>query len=521
MKRVGGLRTVGTYSEIYDYLSELYVRCGVQHSPLTNKSLYNLSHEEMVEKLLNTFEEGSRLQICVKQRISNEQEAREHLVVWQQDGFVRFMINGEEWEEGVSLKDVSEIEVVIDRFVVKCGIRERVSDSLRTALDLGKGVVWIKEGREGKEHVLSEVYYCPETQQRFPKLTHSDFNFTLPQGACEGCQGRGGIETVDLDLLSKEDDFERLIEAFPRRTAEIYYKLWKASDQNWNTFFHGAKKKISLNLEIGGEQKKISSQWKGWVTYVHEELHTRGENSRFSGQPYVKWKRCTLCDGERLKKQTRFVYWRDKNLPSLVTLTLSELLAELATWNPTPLLKTLHEHIFSRLQIMQKVGLGYLSLDQEVSSLSTGELHRLQIATHITAKLSGMTYVFDEPMTGLHPQDRKHLITLFKELKDLSNTVIVVEHDLETIQSADWVIELGPKAGKEGGQLIYEGKPKQLPKTPSIYSYSKKFTTYLTIGPFSQNNLKDVQIQVPLNAFVAFPSLVSDSSFLNGEVSFK
>ena len=182
----------------------------------------------------------------------------------------------------------------------------------------------------------------------------------------------------------------------------------------------------------------------------------------------------------------------------------SELLAELATWNPTPLLKTLHEHIFSRLQIMQKVGLGYLSLDQEVSSLSTGELHRLQIATHITAKLSGMTYVFDEPMTGLHPQDRKHLITLFKELKDLSNTVIVVEHDLETIQSADWVIELGPKAGKEGGQLIYEGKPKQLPKTPSIYSYSKKFTTYLTIGPFSQNNLKDVQIQVPLNAFVGF-----------------
>jgi excinuclease ABC subunit A len=507
-----GINTVASQSDLYELLAQIFTRLAIQHSPKTGKALTQFSIEEMLNWTLNTFPEGSRLQILSKYKVKKE-ERELFFKDKEQEGFVRFVEEGE------------TISVIVDRIKIKEGIRERLSDSLRTALNLGKGVVWLQEGSEGPFHILSENYYCSDSETRYPKLKNNDFSFTSAQGACLHCQGRGGIDTIDQEKLFLEPEKPlqekclELLSLFSKKNHKLYTQLWlafsreKENPELWKDFLEGSPKKLTLTVEIGDDKRKLQTEWKGFIHYVHLDL--RKSSSRFNNKPYIDWNTCQVCSGERLKEQARYVYWQKKTLPQLCTLTISELKVWLNTLTlssrDTLYIQDLLDQIHKRLEILERVGLSYLKLNQELNSLSTGENNRLHLSTQIAAKLSGMTYVFDEAFSGLHPSDRKYLIKLFKELCTLGNTVIVIEHDMSLLKEADWVLELGPEGGERGGYLLFEGTAKDYEKaeTPTTEAQRTPLpkgrpTTQkkLIFGPVSTNNLKDVLLELPLHALV-------------------
>lgn len=424
--------TVATYTDLDDFFSLLYASVGEQHSPHTGKRLIRYSRQEIIDLILREYALGSKLQLLAPIKLERE-SAQEAVQRLQKMGFIRIRIGDEEIsseEPWSHLREISQLDVVVDRIEIKEGIRERLSSSVDTAMDLSRGILKVQEGRSGAIRYLTEIYVCPESSFSFAPLGPSDFNFNSPHGACPVCHGEGYL--------------------------------------------------------TGATAKEL----------------------------------CYACQGARLKSESRHCFIAGRALHEFYAMSVEALLQETSRFHfegkAALIAKELLPHIESRLRFLEKVGLGYLELNRAGNTLSDGEARRIQLASQIGSKLSGITYVLDEPSLGLHSQDIQRLHQVVKELTNLGNTVIMVEHERSLIQLANRVIDMGPGAGVYGGELLFQGTYDELLQSPHSLtgkwlSGALKFAKppkrgapqqFLILEKATLHNLRDFSIKVPLGRFV-------------------
>lgn len=537
---------VATYTDIYDFLSLLYTHIAEQHSPMTGKKLTRYSRQEIIDLILRDYPSGMRLQLLAPIKLQHE-PVEVMIKKLQQMGFIRFKLNQQEWlaENPLpSLTTESQIEVIVDRLEMKEGIRERLSSSVETAMDLSQGILKIQEGREGPTRYLTEVFVCPETSYAFAPLTPADFNFNSPHGACTLCQGRGGQDKVNLDLLFWDpqiplvEQVHLLLDELPRKTAHLLHLIWTdftdekgitdeiplkdISSKTLQEILHGSLIDILISTSIENETKQWKTQWKGLIPLFEMHLQDKKIKDDLCELDFIEWQVCPACKGGRLKPESLACLIQGKGIHQLCQMTVSELIEEIGHWQfkgkQALLLQELLPPVQTRLRFLEQVGLGYLELNRQGKTLSGGEIQRIQLASQIGAKLSGIIYILDEPSLGLHRQDIQYLHQVIHELKNLGNTVILVEHEPSLISQADHLIELGPGAGLHGGQLIFQGHYSSLLKNPTsptgqwmsghlslpIPTRRSPKRNKLCVQHANLHNLKDLSLQIPLGCLVAF-----------------
>lgn len=525
--------TVATYTDIYDFLALLYAHVGEQHSPFTGKKLTRYSRQEIIDLLLKDYPPGTRLQLIAPIKILQEKPT-EAIKRLQQMGFIRFRINDKEWTSEEPLPDLEEpvqIEVIVDRLEMKEDIRERLSSSVETTMDLSQGILKIQEGRQGALRYFTEVYVCPENSYSFAPLTTADFNFNSPHGACPICLGQGGHDKVNPALIFWDpqiplaDQVHVLLDELPKRTAFPLHNVWEAfleKNASQEEALYGSSQELIVTTEVEGEARQIKTHWKGIIPIIDQSLQEKKGKDGLSDLPFVEWQVCPACHGGRLKPESLSCLIHGKGIHQLCHLSISDLIKEISTWHFEGKNATIvHEilpQIESRLRFLDQVGLGYLELDRQGKTLSDGEVQRIQLASQIGNKLSGIIYILDEPSLGLHRQDIQHLYKVIQELKQLGNTVILVEHERSLIRQADHVIELGPGAGIHGGYITFQGHYDSMLKDPNSMT-GQWLSGQLTLPPppkrkpkrhklsiehANLHNLKDLSLQIPLECLVAF-----------------
>lgn len=538
--------TVIVQTDIHDFLCVLFAKIGEQYSPATNKRLLRQTRQEIVESILREYKEGARLQLIAPVKLEFE-ELSQAVSRLRQQGFIRLRINGEEFSPEDTIPEIKgdpEFEVVIDRIIMKAEIRSRLNESVATALELGRGVLKVQEGKEGSMRYFTEIYVCPETGLSFAPLGMADFNYKSIHGACSKCHGKGGKEQVQGEEISLDkdlpldDQLTSLIEKFPRRKAFHYQTLWNAfaskhllsEDEAYGDgeeslsreILYGGDEEFSITVDIGGKEQKIKAKWKGLVAMIQEELEEKPGKSRFTSMHFVKWELCPKCEGGRLKPESRFCRIEGKGIHDLCVMTVKAALEEIASWkledNRAKIAEEILPDIISRLTFLEQVGLGYLELDRQGATLSEGEAQRVQLAAQVGAKLSGVLYVLDEPSTGLHHQDVQYLLKVVEQLRDLDNSVLLVEHQKTLISHADQIVELGRGAGVHGGNVTFQGSYEEMVKGNSSLTgewlsgkkkmpakkKGKPITGKMSVSSVSCHNLKDFSVEIPLNALVGF-----------------
>ncbi|WP_068470164.1 excinuclease ABC subunit UvrA [Candidatus Protochlamydia phocaeensis] len=540
------LGILATYTDIYDFLTLLYTGIGEQHSPATGKRLIRYTRQEIIDLILKEYPAGMRLQLLAPVKLQKE-TFHQAVTRLQQMGFIRLRIEGQDWvsEDPLpSLEEVSQLEVIVDRIEIKEGIRDRLAHSIETAMDLSQGILKVQEGREGRFHYFTEIYVCPETGLSFPPLEAADFNFNSSRGACPLCLGLGGQEKVNPQLLLSDSEWPLieqirfLIDHLPKKTAypiqQLFSSFWnflKLPDDTrlsdlpsslLEPLLYGSAHIFAHSLSVSGEDLLVKQQWQGLVPLLEQALQTKKTRGSLSELPFIEWQECPACQGARLKPESLACLIQGKNIHQLCSLTVTALLNELKAWSLTGkaalIAKEIIPHILTRLAFLEQVGLSYLTLDRRGKTLSEGEAQRVRLASQIGAKLSGVTYILDEPSLGLHRQDIQHLHQVIEELKELGNTVILVEHEKSLIKQADYLIELGPGAGRFGGQLTFKGSFQELLKDPNSLTgqwlsgkrklpkppHRKPKHGWLTVQSASLHNLNNFSVNIPLACLVGF-----------------
>ncbi len=534
--------TVATYTDIYDFLALLYATIGEQHSPTTGKRLIRYSRQEMVNLILKDYPIGTRIQLLAPIKLQRE-NAHQAITRLQQMGFIRLKIQDEEWTSDSPLppsEEIKQLDAVIDRLEIKEGIRERLATSIETALDLSQGILKVQEGRNGPIHYLTEIYVCPETGLAFTPLEPIDFNFNSPRGACSICRGQGGQEEINPDLLFPDTHsslieqcrlildqipkkistpFQQVLQSFLEQTSiQEETKIQELSSSILEQFLYGS----SQVLEFSTGLERIRTTWQGFIPFLNRLLQEKKSKGTLSEMPFVEWKTCSACRGARLKPESLACLIKGRNINQLCQLTVSELIEEMKNWNfagkEEIISKEILPAIKTRLSFLQQVGLGYLELNRQGKTLSDGEAQRIQLASQIGAKLSGLIYILDEPSLGLHRQDIQYLQQVIQELKQLGNTIVMVEHERGLISQADYIVELGPGAGQHGGHITFQGTYQQLLKdkhslTGQWLSGNKTFPLpprrksrkkWLHVKHASLHNLQNFSVKIPLGCLVGF-----------------
>ncbi len=540
------LSTVATHTDLYDFLCLLFARVGIQYSPITNQRLIRHTRQEIIEVLLKDYPEGSRLQLIAPITLKGESlsDAIQRL---QKMGFLRMRLHNQEFEAGDSLPPDSNsadiLEVVIDRIIMKEGIRERLGASVETAMDLSRGVLKVLEGTEGHARHLTEVFLCPESGLSFAPLEPADFNFHSARGACPVCQGRGGkdsfVETAfhyDPET-SLYDQVLDLLDRLPSATAEPYQAIWMAFchaiglSEEWlatdvdasllEDTLRGSSKALKAVVSTPEGLSSINTHWKGLKAIVEEDLAERRARSSFQTEEYVSWQSCPRCQGTKLKREALACRVGTKNIAELCALTADGLMKEIGGWTleapAQHIASEIIPEITSRLLFLQEVGLGYIELSRPGRTLSDGEAQRVLLASQIGAHLCGILYVLDEPSRGLHRRDIAHLAKVFGRLKDIGNTVVVVEHDPTLIGQADHIVEIGPGSGIHGGELVFSGTTQELLTSSSPTGEwlsgrrtlpkpkrRRKGTGTLRVVKATTHNLKNVTVDIPLGTLMGF-----------------
>lgn len=538
--------TVATYTDIYDFLSLLFATIGEQHSPSTGKRLIRHSRQEIVELLLKKHSFGEKIQILSPVKLNREtlEEAINRL---QNMGFIRLRIGGVEWTEGISLPTNeihSQIDVVVDRLEIKENIRDRLGTSVETALDLGQGALKVQEGRDGPITYLTEIFVCPETSVSFAPLTPSNFNFNSIHGACPLCKGTGGQQEINPNLIFDKQEaplseqIQTILDKIPKQVAltfrswlQLFFKHYKIDEEKpfknipastLKKFLNGSADLFELRTVSQNQTQIIQSSWQGLLPFLNRLLEEKKSAGRLKELDCVEWRSCPSCKGARLKPESLVCLLKGKNIAEICELTISSLLIELKQWNFNEnhhlIAQEILPQIIKRLEFLSQVGLGYLELNRQGRTLSQGESNRIQLASQIGAKLSGLIYILDEPSLGLHPKDMDHLQEVINELKDLGNTIVMVEHEKRLIIQADHVVELGPGAGKHGGEITFEGSvndllnnknsltglwlsgKKQFAKPPK----RKPIVNSLHVKNVSLHNLHKFSVDIPLGRLVGF-----------------
>ncbi|MCA9933556.1 MAG: excinuclease ABC subunit UvrA [Anaerolineales bacterium] len=558
--------TVGTVTEIYDYLRLLFARAGVPHCPECGRPVMPQSAEQIVESVLH-MPTDSRIQILaplVKDRKGHHQTIFDDV---RKSGFVRVRVNGEvrQVDEDIQLDRYKNhtIEAVVDRLVIRHAPhdqsdeaqsdRSRLTDSIETALALGNGIVIINDVTDRdnpRDDLYSEQLYCPYDGTSIPGIEPRTFSFNSPHGACPACQGLGTTKEFDEDLIVPNKDLslrDGAIVAWPTDDKQGYYwQLLEATavyfsiptdkpvkelnDAQIHILLHGSGEEtvsvVYVNRE--GQRRQYTTRYEGVVpNLVRRYRETTSDYVRAKLEEYMVDKPCRTCEGTRLQPVARAVTIGEWSIdqttrqPVVNTLPWIDRLQDehLTPLTPRqqliarPILKEIHD----RLSFLINVGLDYLTLERMAGTLSGGEAQRIRLATQIGSQLMGVLYVLDEPSIGLHQRDNARLIHTLQGMRDLGNTVLVVEHDEDTMRAADWILDLGPGAGKHGGEVVAQGTIEQILQvdgslTGAYLSGKKKIPVpkkrrqglgeFLTVRGAQENNLKDVDVRIPLGKFV-------------------
>ena len=534
--------TVGTVTEIYDYLRLLYARAGRPHCPNCGKPITQQSVDQMVDRIMQ-LPAGAKFLIMAQLVRGKKGEHKKVLEQIRREGYVRVRIDGElhDLGEEIALEKQKKhtIEIVVDRLVVREGMESRLADSLETALHAGEGVVYVQVV-DGDLLMFSENFACVDCGISLPEIAPRMFSFNSPFGACPVCTGLGSHKEFDPALvvpdptLSVADGVFAPLSKNPNSYGmRAITALLAAHDYDAHTPWNRMDKKTQKMLLYGsdeyvsfqytnmfGEEKEYHVPYEGVLPALTRRYReTDSEEMRESYEDYMTDTPCSACHGARLKPEALAVTVGGKNIAALTALTIREADAFLtaAEQDFTPreakiageILKEIH----ARLHFLLDVGLDYLTLSRAASTLSGGEAQRIRLATQIGSGLMGVLYILDEPSIGLHQRDNNRLLATLRHLRDLGNTLIVVEHDEDTMYAADHIIDIGPGAGEHGGEVVAEGTAAEIMKNPASitgqYLSRKKFIPvpaerrrgngyFLEIVGAAENNLKDVNVKFPL-----------------------
>lgn len=557
--------TVGTITEVYDYLRLLWARAGTPHCPVCGEEIGRQTPQQIVDKLL-ALEEGTRFQVLAPVIRGRKGEHLEVLADLQTRGFSRARVDG----ETIQLADPPKlaktkkhtIEAVVDRLSVKASARGRLNDSIETALGLADGRVLIEfvDRSTDREQLFSEHLACPnEHPLEIEDIEPRTFSFNSPYGACTECNGIGTRLEVDPDLIVPDHDltlregaiapwnspgsdhFLRLLEALSEELSFDVDTPWRSLPERAKTaVLHGHDHKVQVRFKTRyGRQREYSTGFEGAVPFLHRRhRETESDHSRERLEGYMRNIPCPACGGARLKRAVLSVLLGGKSIADVCRMPLADCAAflnslELNTRQAAVAAAVLKE-IQARLRFLLDVGLNYLTLERQAGTLSGGEAQRIRLATQIGSGLVGVLYVLDEPSIGLHQRDNRRLIETLVRLRDLGNTLIVVEHDEDTIKTADWCVDIGPGAGEHGGQVVHSGPVADLlTNTDSItgqyLSGQRRIDIplerrpvdkkrQLTVKGATENNLKNVQVDFPLGTLVAVTGVSGSgkSTLVNG-----
>src|SRR5512133_197133 len=533
--------TVGTVTEIYDYLRLLYARAGTPHCPNCHRPVERQSAGQIADILLS-WPEGTKVEVLSPLVRGRKGEFRELFENARKQGFVRAIVDGELVELAdpptLNRRQNHDIAVLVDRLTVRESDRGRLVDSVETALRLAEGLVEIRrsEGSQQTPHLFSERYGCAECGLSLPDLEPRHFSFNSPFGACPACSGLGVRRLASADMVLGDPSIS-LLEGVVLPWGEpdgclrrvILPGLAKQLKFELNTPWGKLPKKVQETLLNGIPAKNGDFKWEGILATVQRRYaETASDNVRTELEEYMLVAECPECGGSRLKPESLGVTIDKMNLGDLVDLPVADALAFIEKiplravgrrgLDPEiagPIVKEVSE----RLRFLVDVGLDYLTLNRSAESLSGGEAQRIRLATQIGSKLVGVLYILDEPSIGLHQRDNARLLATLKRLRDLGNTVLVVEHDEETIRAADYLIDLGPGAGKHGGEVVAQGSVADVIATPEsltgAYLRGEKSVPVpaarrprdprrqLVVEGAKEHNLRDLTLEVPLGCFTA------------------
>ena len=555
--------TVGTVTEIYDYLKLLYARIGTPYCPNHHEPIVHQSIEEMTNKVMN-FEEGTKLEIMapvVRDEKGTHQDLLDDL---RAKGFTRVRINGEmkSLDEQITLeKNIKDtIEVVVDRIVLRPEERSRIFEAIETSTKLADGMVLIHI-IDGEEILWSEKFACIKCNYSLPDLEPRMFSFNAPFGACPECKGLGFKTAISQDLLVPDPDKSINGGAIATMSDDqnIFYTDVKTACDHYhidmnkpfknltkkekNIVFYGSTEPLNFEYTAKNGNKRFTTGFYEGVINNLERRYIETSSSwiREWLDNYMMELECPTCHGARLKESVLNVLINKKNIYEMTQMSIGELLDFIKNLKlnkeQQEISNLIIKEIINRLEFLKNVGLDYITLDRMAGSLSGGELQRIRLATQIGSKLSGVLYVLDEPSIGLHQRDNDKLINSLKEMVNLGNTLVVVEHDTDTMLAADYLVDVGPGAGREGGQIVAAGTPQEVMANPNSltgrYLSGKERievpTTrrkgngkFLEIIGAKEHNLKDIDVKIPLGKFVCVTGVSgSGKSSLVNEILYK
>lgn len=529
--------TVGTITEIYDYMRLLFARAGTVHCPVCGEPVRSYSVQQIVDRVLS-LDEDTKVEILAPVVRGKKGEYRKLFEKLLKDGYVRAMVDGEvrRLEEPIELdKNVKHsISVVIDRVKIKDGISRRLTDSVETALDLGDGLAEILTD-EGTT-LYSQQFTCPDCDISIEEIEPRSFSFNNPFGACPECEGLGEKQVFDVEAIVPDDSIsvrEGAIEPWQQfDNFHFYNTLVALSEQfgiDMNKPFKELDKKHRTILLEGmaeplqmftfkGEKKVFyEKKFNGVFGFLKEKLYTGTQTDKDFAKRYMSSQNCPSCNGARLKRTSLSVFVGGRNISEISAMNVREVLDFFESVTFDGFIKDVAAKIINeikrRLKFLNDVGLSYITLERKASTLSGGEAQRIRLATQIGSGLTDVLYVLDEPSIGLHQRDNDMLIATLKSLRDIGNSLIVVEHDEDTIYASDFVVDMGPGAGRKGGEAVFTGHPEELKHceaslTGQYLSGTKKIEIpkkrkkpdgrFIKLTGAAENNLKNVSVEIPL-----------------------
>ena len=538
--------TVGTVTEIYDYFRLLFARVGVPHCPECGREIRRQSVDEIADRIM-LMAEGSKIMVEAPVFRGKKGEFVKELASYKKSGYARVKIDGiiYDLQEEIRLeKNIRHnISVVIDRLVIKDGILKRLSDSLESALRLADGLVVID--CEGKEELYSSKYACPDCGISIEEIEPRLFSFNTPWGACPECSGLGFKQVVDPDLICPD-------KSKTLRDGAIKISGWNLDSSSMTQMYLNALSKVynfSLDVPVsqlpteiydmlmygnGGEKIEMSysayhfsgtyeKTWEGFATNLQRRYsQTQSEGVKWDIERYMRTSDCPVCKGKRLKKEALAVTVGGKNIADVCDMSVDDLksFTDFSFFTATEhmIADSIIKEIDNRLSFLRNVGLEYLTLSRSAATLSGGESQRIRLATQIGSALTGVLYILDEPSIGLHQRDNEKLLQSLLGLRDLGNTLIVVEHDEDTMRAADYIVDIGPKAGVHGGEVVASGtiddiinEPRSI--TGDFLAGRRKIEVpsarckpdgrWLKVKGCKQNNLKGVNVEIPVGLITA------------------
>ena len=534
--------TVGTITEIYDYLRVLYARIGMPHCPACGRELISQSVDQMVDQIVSLGKD-TRIMIMAPVVRGVKGEFRKEFLQWRKKGYTRAKVDGQNFDLQDEIKldknKKHKISIIVDRIVVDEPMRSRIADSLENACSLADGVAEVELVDEGRSFTMSQKFACTECGTNLPELAPRIFSFNSPYGACEHCDGIGYLADFAPELVVPDKTLSihhGAVAPWRKRNSFYFHEMLESLENNFGIDLDAPFQKLpewqkavilygtdAPESEAYAKQiNKYGHTFEGVLSHLKRKYHEEDDPFILSEiQKYLNYKVCPVCNGARLKKESLSVTVGGKNIYEFTRMTIEQAYQFIQSLSLTEKQKLIAERLLKEIQnrigFLHDVGLDYISLDRMAGTLSGGEYQRIRLATQIGSGLVGVLYILDEPTIGLHQRDNGKLIRTLLKLRDLGNTVIVVEHDQETIMASDYIVDMGPAAGHKGGRVIAKGTPREILKDSESLT-GKYLSNRLTIpvpekrrdrgrgslklrGVYA-NNLKQIDVEFPVGLFI-------------------